>query len=66
MGAPRWKQRALYDAMKDAAALTGAGMRLARLATVDVVADAKLGEILEGRAIIEPGVLGRLLERRSA
>jgi len=66
MGAPRWKQRALYDAMKDAAVLTGAGMRLARLATVDVVADAKLGDVLEGRAIIELGALGRFLERRSA
>ncbi len=62
MGAPRWKQRALYDAMKDAAALTGAGMRLARLATVDVVADSKLGAVLEGRAIVELGALGRFLE----
>ncbi len=34
-GAPRWKQRALYDAIKDTAPLVGRGIRLARVATHD-------------------------------
>ena len=34
-GAPRWKQRALYDAIKDLAAISGAGPRLARLSIYD-------------------------------
>ena len=32
-GAPRWKQPALYDALKDTAPLLPAGIRLARVAT---------------------------------
>jgi len=37
-GAPRWKQRAVYDVMKDALAASGA-IRLCRLSIYDVPAD---------------------------
>lgn len=49
-GAPRWKQRALYDAVKDAAALSPGGPRLARLATHDIIEGAMLEDVLAGRA----------------
>lgn len=62
-GAPRWKQRALYDAIKDAAAAVGA-VRLARVATVDVVAGVPLGDVLEGRVEVEPEVVVGLVTER--
>lgn len=47
-GSARGKQRALYDAMKDVAAATGA-VRLARISIYDEVAGAALGDILYGK-----------------
>ncbi len=41
-GAPRWKQRAFYDFLKDLAPLA-AGVRLARIAVWDQLTDAKPG-----------------------
>lgn len=35
LGAPRWKQRALYDAIKDLVTTTDRGLRLARLSVFD-------------------------------
>lgn len=62
-GAPRWKQRALYDAIKDAAAAVGA-VRLARVATVDMVAGVPLGDVLEGRVEVEPAIVVALVSER--
>lgn len=62
-GSPRWKQRALYDAMKDAAAASGS-VQLARIATVDIVAGVRLGDVLEGRAEVDPGVVAELVRQR--
>lgn len=62
-GAPRWKQRALYDAIKDAAAVLGS-IQLARVATVDVAADVPLGDALKGQAEVEPGVVAELVTQR--
>lgn len=59
----RWKQRALYDAIKDAAAAVGA-VRLARVATVDVVAGVRLGDVLEGRVEVEPKVVVGFVSER--
>lgn len=53
-GAPRWKQRALYDALKDAVALASTTVRLARLAIYDEVEGVELDAALEGRAEIDP------------
>lgn len=63
-GAPRWKQRALYDAMKDAAAAVGA-VRLARLATHDDLGGVTLGAALERRAPADLDRLIELLNRRA-
>ncbi len=64
VGAPRWKQRALYDSMKDIAALEG-NLRLIRLATVDVVGGVRLGDALEGRALVDLDALRELVVRRT-
>ncbi len=65
VGAPRWKQRALYDAMKDIAAIGNGRWRLARLATLDVVGGISLGDALDGKARVDPDALRDLLERRT-
>ena len=62
-GAPRWKQRALYDAMKDAPAVEGV-VQLARVATVDHVGGVLLGHVLEGRAEAEPEAVANLVRQR--
>jgi hypothetical protein len=66
VGAPRWKQRALYDAMKDLIALNAPEVSLIRLATVDVVAGVKLGDALEGRAVLDRDALADLVDRRAS
>lgn len=45
-GAPRWKQRALYDAIKDAFALSQQEYRLARVAVYDDIEGRTLEEVL--------------------
>ncbi|MGV0788372.1 hypothetical protein ABQF33_15805 [Mycolicibacterium sp. XJ2] len=47
-GSPRWKQRALYDAVKDIAALQLRTPRLCRLSVWDRVGDTTIGEALAG------------------
>lgn len=64
-GAPRWKQRALYDAMKDAFALTGKST-VARLSVYDVVSGWSLGEVLNGRRLLKIEDLMTLLRTRSS
>lgn len=64
-GAPRWKQRALYDAVKDAASLNASTWRLARVSTHDVVSGIRLGDALEGRASVDPTALRTLVESRT-
>lgn len=64
-GAPRWKQRALYDGMRDALAAYGA-IRLARLAVWDVQGGATLARVLDGRADPDHDELGALVESRTA
>jgi hypothetical protein len=63
-GAPRWKQRALYDAMRDIAAV-GSRVRLARLSVYDVVGGASLAEMLDGKPV-DPDALRALVEARTA
>jgi hypothetical protein len=64
-GAPRWKQRALYDAMKDAVALTGK-LTVARLSVYDVVSGKLLGNVLGGRGSLEIDDLMTLLRMRAS
>lgn len=65
-GAPRWKQRALYDAIKDAQAAAGGGRSLVRLSVHDRVGGTTLGVVLEARAAADLDALLRLVNRRSA
>lgn len=63
-GSPRWKQRAICDAMRDAAALHR-NVRLVRLSTYDEVGGATLGCALEGTAPVDRDALQRLIEERT-
>jgi hypothetical protein len=64
-GAPRWKQRALYDAIKDLAALIGSGPRLARLSIYDQIGGRPLEAYLNRSAALEPALLSDLIEKRT-
>jgi hypothetical protein len=63
-GSPRWKQRALYDAMRDALAAAGA-VRLARVAVWDELGDTTLARVLDDRAEPDHEALAELLALRS-
>ena len=65
-GAPRWKQRALHDSLKDTVAVVPSGVRLARLSTHDVIDGAPLGAALEGLTAPSPDALRALVEARAA
>ncbi|MDR6171149.1 hypothetical protein [Curtobacterium sp. SORGH_AS_0776] len=63
-GAPRWKQRALYDAMKDVAATAGV-VRLSRISVYDMVDGVRLEDLLRGRAVAPPSVVRTFVESRA-
>lgn len=63
-GSPRWKQRALYDAMRDIAALHGE-VRLVRLSVYDDLGGVPLGHALSGKAALNTDVLRALIEDRT-
>ncbi|SID68642.1 Uncharacterised protein [Mycobacteroides abscessus subsp. abscessus] len=63
-GSPRWRQRALYDATKDIAALHGA-VRLARLSVWDSVDGVLLGNSLAGLAGVDKEALMGLVDERT-
>jgi hypothetical protein len=65
-GAPRWKQRAIYDAMKDAYAFRDADNRVVRVSIYDEVSGATLGAVLAGIASVLPEDLLALISRRTA
>jgi hypothetical protein len=63
-GSPRWKQRALYDAMRDALAAAGV-VRLSRVAVWDELCDTTLARVLDGRAEADHEALAELVALRS-
>ena len=65
-GAPRWKQRALYDAMKDTAALASDSLQLVRLSVWDTIGDITLGDALVVGTPVDPGELRELVDRRTS
>lgn len=65
-GAPRWKQRALYDAVKDAVASVSGEPRVVRLAVHDEIGGVVLGALLEGRDRVASSELRTLVEQRIA
>jgi hypothetical protein len=62
-GAPRWKQRALYDAIKDLASLA-ASLRVVRVSVYDRVGPRTLAECLRKPASTDIPALGALLDER--
>lgn len=64
-GAPRWKQRAMYDVVKDAAAAAGQ-VRLARVSIYDVVDGHTLNDVLYGRVTVDARAVDELVVRRTA
>jgi hypothetical protein len=63
-GAPRWKQRALYDAMRDVLAVEGL-VALARVSVWDDVGGTTLGRVLDDRAAEDHDALAELVLRRT-
>lgn len=63
-GSPRWKQRALYDAMRDITALHG-GVRLVRLSVYDNVGGVTLGAALNSGAPSDADALAALINERT-
>jgi hypothetical protein len=64
-GAPRWKQRALYDTVKDAFAVGEPIIRLVRLSVHDELGVHDLDWHLNRREPIEPDSLHDLIETRT-
>jgi hypothetical protein len=63
-GAPRWKQRALYDAVKDAIAAQDESVRVARLSVYDELSGRLLGDVLDSGTRLEKDQLLALLASR--
>lgn len=64
-GSPRWKQRALYDTMRDAAAAAHGAVRMARLAVYDDVGGVSLGRALDRPSLLDQDALRSLLTERT-
>jgi hypothetical protein len=64
-GSPRWKQRAVYDAMRDSLAATGK-VSLVRLSVHDRLGSVRLGDALRGAAPLDLQALRELLIARTA
>lgn len=65
-GSPRWKQRAFYDAIRDACALHVPGASMARISIYDVVGEFVLSDVLDGRVKCSRTALENLIESRTA
>jgi hypothetical protein len=63
-GAPRWKQRALYDTIKNLAAVTRSGPRLARLSIYDQLDGRQLEDQLQQPTQGNSAALKELVIRR--
>lgn len=64
-GSPRWKQRALYDAIRDAYALEPDHRPLARVSIHDTIDGNALGQILAGQASCSSHALVELVRSRA-
>lgn len=65
-GAPRWKQRALYDAIKDAFALSQSEYRVARVSVHDIVDGTTLEEVLRSPTPEHGVAVAELVASRAA
>ena len=62
---PRWKQRAFYDALKDAQAIFRDDIQLIRLSAYDQISGQLLGDLLQQGAPVDPTELRALIAQRS-
>ena len=65
-GAPRWKQRALYDALKDLVPVVDPEVRIARISVYDDVNGVQVEDILAGAGSPDPVALRAHVEARTA
>lgn len=63
-GSPRWKQRAVHDAMRDATALAGS-VTLARLSVYDRIGATRLGDAPRRSSMLDLDRLQALIARRT-
>jgi hypothetical protein len=64
-GGPRWKQRALYDAVRDAVALQTEGIGLIRVSIHDRIDGVPLGKLLKPGKLLAPQKLRKLIAQRT-
>lgn len=64
-GSPRWKQRALYDALKDTVPLVDRGLHLARVSTYDRLSGVSVGSMLDGLAPLRSAAIRVLVDART-
>lgn len=64
-GSPRWKQRALYDAVKDAFAAHTDKHRLARISIHDVISGIRVNDFLLGKKSLPESAFLDFLDSRS-
>ena len=64
-GAPRWKQRAFYDAFKDVAALHSSTIRLSRISVWDTIGENRIGDVLTRGVPVNLDQLRELVEQRT-
>ncbi|GAA5228648.1 DUF7255 family protein [Paeniglutamicibacter antarcticus] len=64
-GGPRWKQRALYDAVRDAVALQTEGIGLIRVSIHDQIDGVPLGKLLKPGKLLAPQQLRKLIADRT-
>lgn len=64
-GSSRWKQRALYEAVRDALVMHTPGLSLARISAHDVIAGQSVNQVLYGGGVFAPGALREFLASRT-
>lgn len=65
LGSSRWKQRAVYDALKDAYALHSSGVSLARVSIYDEIGGMNVNWATRREVLLEPVVLRDFMESRT-
>lgn len=65
LGSSRWKQRAVYDALKDAHALHSTGVSLARVSIHDEIGGMNVNKATDNGILLEPAALRSFIEART-
>lgn len=65
LGASRWKQRAIYDTIKDAHALQTPGVALARVAIHDDIGGLNINKAAKKNVLLDPAILRAYVDART-